>query len=79
MNRIIDLQTALLDMLQKLHDSEVRLIAGGGFGGSILKPIMLENWARERFWTNGQSRDPRTTSICFFDAHAHQLELLFPI
>jgi hypothetical protein len=29
MNRIIDLQTALLDLLQKVHDSEVRLIAGG--------------------------------------------------
>lgn len=32
MNRIIDLQTALLDLMQKVHDSEVRLIAGGGFG-----------------------------------------------
>ena len=32
MNRIIDLQTALLDLLQKVHDSEIRLIAGGGFG-----------------------------------------------
>ncbi len=32
MNRIIDLQTALLDLLQKLRDSEVRLIVGGGFG-----------------------------------------------
>ncbi|WP_319522899.1 hypothetical protein [uncultured Desulfosarcina sp.] len=32
MKRIIDLQTALLDLLQKLHNSEVRLIAGGGFG-----------------------------------------------
>ncbi len=32
MNRIIDLQTALLDLLQKVHDSEIKLIAGGGFG-----------------------------------------------
>jgi hypothetical protein len=31
-NRIIDLQTALLDLLQKVNDSDVRLIAGGGFG-----------------------------------------------
>jgi hypothetical protein len=29
---ITDLQTALLDLLQKVHDSEIRLIAGGGFG-----------------------------------------------
>ena len=32
MIRITDLQTALLDLLQKVHDSEIRLIAGGGFG-----------------------------------------------
>ena len=32
MNRIIDLQTALVDLLQKVHDSDVRLIVGGGFG-----------------------------------------------
>lgn len=32
MNRIIDLQTALLDLLQKVHNSDIRLIAGGGFG-----------------------------------------------
>ncbi|MEW6078480.1 MAG: hypothetical protein AB1724_11755 [Thermodesulfobacteriota bacterium] len=32
MNRIIDLQTALLDLLHKLRDAEVRLIVGGGFG-----------------------------------------------
>ncbi|MBW2368519.1 MAG: hypothetical protein JRH15_11605 [Deltaproteobacteria bacterium] len=32
MIRITDLQTALLDILHKVHDSEVRLIAGGGFG-----------------------------------------------
>lgn len=32
MNKIIGLQTALLDLLQKVHDSEIRLIAGGGFG-----------------------------------------------
>ena len=32
MNRIIDLQTALLDLLQKVDDPEIRLIVGGGFG-----------------------------------------------
>jgi hypothetical protein len=32
MKRMIDLQTALLDLLQQVHGSEVRLIAGGGFG-----------------------------------------------
>ncbi len=32
MNRIIDLQTALLDLLQKVHNSEIKLIVGGGFG-----------------------------------------------
>lgn len=32
MNRIIDLQTALLDLLQKVNDPGIRLIAGGGFG-----------------------------------------------
>jgi|GEM_PF-3829011 len=32
MIRIIDLQTALLDLLHKVHDSDVKLIAGGGFG-----------------------------------------------
>jgi hypothetical protein len=32
MNRIIDLQTALLDLLQKANDPEIRLIVGGGFG-----------------------------------------------
>ena len=30
MNRIIDLQTALLDLLQKVDDPEMKLIAGGG-------------------------------------------------
>ena len=29
---ITDLQTALLDLLQKVRDSEIRLIIGGGFG-----------------------------------------------
>jgi hypothetical protein len=37
---------------------------------SILKPIMLENWARERFWTNGQSRDPRTTTLWYREFEA---------
>ncbi len=32
MIRITDLRTALLDLLQKVNDSEIRLIAGGGFG-----------------------------------------------
>jgi hypothetical protein len=32
MIRIADLQTALLDLLQKVDDPEIRLIAGGGFG-----------------------------------------------
>lgn len=32
MNGMIDLQTALLDLLQKVGDPEIRLIVGGGFG-----------------------------------------------
>jgi hypothetical protein len=32
MIRITDLQTALLDLLQKVDDPEIRLIVGGGFG-----------------------------------------------
>jgi hypothetical protein len=56
MNRMIDLQTALLDLLQKVHDSEIRLIAGGGFGiylktDLIRKPGMrtlLHQWPEPR-------------------------------
>ena len=29
---ITDLQTALLDLLEKIRDSEIKLIIGGGFG-----------------------------------------------
>ena len=29
---ITDLQTALLDLLHKIRDSEIQLIIGGGFG-----------------------------------------------
>jgi hypothetical protein len=29
---ITNLQTALLDLLQKIQDSEIKLIIGGGFG-----------------------------------------------
>jgi hypothetical protein len=29
---ITDLQTALLDLLRKIRDSEIKLIIGGGFG-----------------------------------------------
>lgn len=29
---IIDLKTALLDLLEKIRDSEIKLIIGGGFG-----------------------------------------------
>jgi hypothetical protein len=32
MIKITDLQTALLDLLQKIRDSEIKLIIGGGFG-----------------------------------------------
>jgi hypothetical protein len=32
MIKIIDLQTALLDLLEKIQGSEIRLIIGGGFG-----------------------------------------------
>ncbi len=39
---IIDLKTALLDLLQKVHGSEINLIAGGGFG-IYLKTIHVKN------------------------------------
>ena len=59
MNRTIDLQTALLDLMQKVHDSEIRLIAGGGFG------IYLKtNHARDSGMRTllDQWPDPRSTN-----------------
>lgn len=56
MIRIIDLQTALLDLLQKIGDSEIRLIVGGGFGiylktdhvRSLGVRTLLEQWPESR-------------------------------
>ena len=59
MNRIIDLQTALLDLLRKVHDSDVRLIAGGGFG-IYLKTDYVKKSGRRTFLA--QWPEPRSTN-----------------
>ena len=56
MIRITDLQTALLDLLQKVGDSKIRLIVGGGFGiylktdhvRSLDVRTLLEQWPEPR-------------------------------
>jgi len=53
---ITDLQTALLDLLQKVRDSEIRLIIGGGFGiylktnhvKSLDMRTLLDQWPEPR-------------------------------
>jgi hypothetical protein len=59
MIRIIDLQTALLDLPQKVHDSEIRLIAGGGFG-IYLKTNHVRNSSKRTLLT--QWPEPRSTN-----------------
>jgi hypothetical protein len=59
MNRIIDLKTALLDLLQKVHSSEVRLIAGGGFGIYLKTDHVRRSGARTFL---DQWPEPRSTN-----------------
>jgi len=59
MIRIIDLQTALLDLLQKVHESEIRLIAGGGFG-IYLKTNHVRNSGKRTLLN--QWPEPRSTN-----------------
>jgi hypothetical protein len=58
-NRIIDLQTALLDLLQKVNDSDVRLIAGGGFGIYLKTDYVRKSGVRTLL---DQWPEPRSTN-----------------
>jgi hypothetical protein len=63
---ITDLQTALLDLLQEIRGSEIRLIIGGGFGiylktdhaKRLNKRTLLDQWPEPLV--------PPTTSTCFY-------------
>jgi len=59
MNGIIDLQTVLLDLLQKVDDPEMRLIAGGGFG-IYLKTNHVRNSGKRTLLN--QWPEPRSTN-----------------
>ena len=59
MNRIIDLQTALRDLLQKVHDSDVRLIVGGGFGIYLKTDHVIRSRTRTLL---DQWPEPRSTN-----------------
>jgi hypothetical protein len=59
MNRIIDLRTALLDLLQKVHDSEIKLIAGGGFGIYLKTEHVIQSSMRTLL---DQWPEPRSTN-----------------
>jgi len=59
MIRIIDLQTALLDLLQKVNDSEIRLIIGGGFGIYLKTNYVINSSMRTLL---DQWPEPRSTN-----------------
>ena len=59
MIRIIDLQTALLDLLKKVHASEIRLIVGGGFGIYLKTNYIINSGMRTLL---DQWPEPRSTN-----------------
>ncbi len=60
-----NLQTALLDLLYELKDTDIQLIIGGGYG-IYLKADYVPEGRCEAFCRIGLSRVPPTTLTCFF-------------
>ena len=62
---IPDLQTALLDLLHEIENTDIKLIIGGGFGIYLKTDHVRQLGVRTLFreWLN---HAPPTTSICSY-------------